>query len=43
VDSSSNLTVWAVLASNLVATGTHYMFTTDISDNQRFFRVYRVP
>ena len=43
VNTASNLTVWTVLASNLTATGTSYTFSTNVSGNRRFFRVYRVP
>ncbi len=43
VESSSNLTVWTGLASNLVASGTSYSFVTNVTGSTRFFRVFRVP
>jgi endonuclease/exonuclease/phosphatase family metal-dependent hydrolase len=43
VESSSNLAAWAELASNLVASGTSYLFATHVTGSTRFFRVYRVP
>ena len=43
VDSSSNLAAWTGLASNLVATGMSYVFTTNVIGDTLFFRVYRIP
>lgn len=43
VEATTNLTLWSALASNLVATGTNYTFTTNLDDAETFFRVYRVP
>ena len=43
VETSSNLTSWAALASNLVATGTNTSFTTNAGPSRQFFRVYREP
>ena len=44
VETSTNLLQWTVLASNLFATGTNFTFTTNnVSDQQKFFRLYRVP
>lgn len=41
VESSTNLTTWNTLASNLTATGTSHIFSTNLNDATRFFRVYR--
>jgi endonuclease/exonuclease/phosphatase family metal-dependent hydrolase len=43
VESSTNLTMWTTQANNLVATGTNYSYSTNLSDTARFFRVYRMP
>jgi len=43
VDTSSNLTTWTALANNLVATNSSYTLATNVAENTRFFRVYRVP
>jgi hypothetical protein len=43
VEVSSNLTAWTPLATNLVAAGTNFMFTTNVPDSVKFFRVYRAP
>ena len=43
VDSSSNLTTMSALAGNLVATNAMLSCRTNLSEAQRFFRVYRVP
>ena len=43
VESSTNLTTWSMLATNLLATGTNYTFSTNLNDATRFFRIYRVP
>ena len=43
VESSSNLTTWTVLASNLVAADATITYTTNLPEAQRYFRVYRVP
>ncbi|MEK7782148.1 MAG: immunoglobulin domain-containing protein [Verrucomicrobiota bacterium] len=43
VESSTNLTGWNTLASNLVATGTNYTFSTNLNDATRYFRIYRGP
>jgi len=43
VETSSNLTVWAPLATNLVATGANFTFSTNVSDDLKFFRIYRAP
>ena len=44
VETSTNLLQWTVLASNLFATGTNFTYTTNnVSDRQKFFRLYRVP
>lgn len=43
VDSSTDLTSWTTLASNLVATTSTYTFTTNVAGDTRFFRVYRTP
>lgn len=40
---SSNLSVWTVAASNVVAAGLQYSFATNRSGQPQFFRVYRVP
>jgi endonuclease/exonuclease/phosphatase family metal-dependent hydrolase len=43
VDTSSNLSTWAVLADNLVATSASFTFTTNLPAPQQFFRVRRGP
>lgn len=43
LDSSVDLNAWPTLASNLMATGAVYTFTTNLTDATRFFRVYRGP
>jgi len=43
VDTSTNLTTWTVIASNLVALAPTYTFTTNVNASARFFRVYRTP
>jgi hypothetical protein len=42
VESSPNLTVWTAVASNLMATGTNTMFTTNASGSQ-YLRIGRRP
>ena len=41
VESSTNLTGWTALATNLVATNYSHTFSTNVGDAARFFRVYR--
>ena len=43
VETSSNFGSWAVFATNLVATGATYTFSTNVADTVKFFRVYRLP
>ena len=43
VESSTNLSAWQPLVTNLVATGTNFTFTTNLADRAVFFRVYRLP
>jgi len=43
VDSSSNLTSWSALASNLVATSNTFTLTTNVIGDIRYFSVYRLP
>ena len=43
VESSSNLTVWATLATNLTATGTNFTFSTNQPAVRQYFRVYYSP
>lgn len=43
VESSSNLTHWTVLATNLVATNSTFTYRTNLPDALSYFRVYRVP
>jgi len=43
VESSTNLTAWTVLATNLVATNSTFAYATNLSDTMRFFRVHRGP
>ena len=43
VESSSNLSLWTVLATNLVATNSTFTYSTNLPDAQRYFRIYRVP
>jgi endonuclease/exonuclease/phosphatase family metal-dependent hydrolase len=43
IETSSNLTVWLPFATNLAATGSLSLFTTNATDAPGFFRIYRVP
>ena len=43
VDASANLIAWEVLASNLVAASNRFTFATNVTAEERFLRVYRVP
>ncbi|MDQ6631909.1 MAG: hypothetical protein M3Y82_09150, partial [Verrucomicrobiota bacterium] len=43
VQNSSNLINWTTLATNLIASGTNFIFTTNLTDNAQFFRIYRAP
>lgn len=43
LESSSNLSVWIVVASNLVAAGSRHTFSANLGGQPHFFRVYRVP
>lgn len=43
LESSTNLTTWTALATNLVATGTNFAYNTNLNEASRFFRVYRQP
>jgi endonuclease/exonuclease/phosphatase family metal-dependent hydrolase len=43
IEVSSNLAAWLPLATNLTATGANFIFTTNVPDNVKFFRVYRAP
>ncbi len=43
VETSTNLTVWTTLASNLVAAAYNTTFATNLNDPARYFRIYRVP
>ena len=43
VTASTNLMSWTVAATNLTATGSSVMFTTNAADRAQFFQVYRVP
>jgi endonuclease/exonuclease/phosphatase family metal-dependent hydrolase len=43
VETSSNLTAWTPLATNLTATGDNFTFSTNAPDDMKFFRVYRAP
>jgi endonuclease/exonuclease/phosphatase family metal-dependent hydrolase len=43
VQVSSNLNTWTPLATNLVATGASFTFTTNVPGNVEFFRVHRAP
>ncbi len=43
VDATTNLLAWSALATNLPATAGIYTFTSNASEGQQFFRVYRVP
>ncbi len=43
VETSTNLTTWSALASNLVATSNSYTFGANLNDAGRYFRVYRGP
>jgi hypothetical protein len=43
VESSTNLTAWSTLATNLVATNSTISYATNLSDAARFFRISRGP
>jgi len=43
VETSSDLITWTSLATNLAATGANCLFSTNASDNVKFFRLYREP
>ena len=43
VETSSDLAMWTPLATNLVATDTNLIFSTNAPDDLKFFRVYRAP
>jgi hypothetical protein len=43
LEGSSNLGTWKILANNLVATGGVFGFSTNLTDSDQFFRVYRMP
>lgn len=43
VESSTNLTTWSALASNLVATSNRFTFGTNLNDARRYFRIRREP
>ena len=43
VEVSSNLTTWSALATNLTATGGNYTYSTNVTGDTRYFRIYRVP
>jgi endonuclease/exonuclease/phosphatase family metal-dependent hydrolase len=43
VESSSNLAIWTALTIDLLATNPAFTYRTNLLDNQRFFRVHRVP
>jgi endonuclease/exonuclease/phosphatase family metal-dependent hydrolase len=42
VETADALTNWSILRSNLVATGTNYTFTTNVTGSPKFFRVNRL-
>ena len=43
VESSSNLVSWTRLATNLIATGTNFVWSDATSNDWQFFRVLRRP
>ena len=43
VDGSIDLTNWTAISSTLTASGTNDVFTTNVNDAVKFFRVYRTP
>jgi endonuclease/exonuclease/phosphatase family metal-dependent hydrolase len=43
VETSSNLATWTPLATNLIATGANCTFSTNVTDDLKFFRIYRAP
>jgi endonuclease/exonuclease/phosphatase family metal-dependent hydrolase len=43
IEVSSNLAVWAPLATNLTATGADFTFTTNVPGDLKFFRIRRAP
>jgi endonuclease/exonuclease/phosphatase family metal-dependent hydrolase len=43
VEGSSDLQSWTKVAINLNATGTNFIFSTNVAEAMRFFRIYRMP
>ena len=43
VETSTNLTDWLPMATNLVATGANLTFSTNVPGEVKFFRIYRAP
>jgi endonuclease/exonuclease/phosphatase family metal-dependent hydrolase len=43
IEASTNLTTWTPLATNIATTTNTFVFTTNLTDSAKFFRVYRAP
>ena len=43
VEASPDLSAWTMLVTNLTATDTNFTFSTNITGDRQFFRVYRAP
>jgi len=43
VEASSDLTNWIPFASNLTASGTNFILSTNVNASVKFFRVKRTP
>jgi endonuclease/exonuclease/phosphatase family metal-dependent hydrolase len=43
IETSSNLTLWLPFATGLATTGSLSLFTTNVTDAAKFFRIYRAP
>lgn len=43
IESSSDLINWSLFATNIYTTSNTFTFTTNMSGNQQFFRIYRAP
>ena len=43
VEASTNLANWDPLSANLLANGTNHLFSTNLSEVDRWFRVSRIP
>ncbi|HVU26365.1 MAG TPA: immunoglobulin domain-containing protein [Verrucomicrobiae bacterium] len=43
IETSSDLVNWSLFATNIYTTSNTFTFTTNVSGNPQFFRVYRLP